>query len=261
MLILILGSEYSGKSTLSTILIQEFQFNQIPPDITSSNQIQDFLLSNENWKLNWTFTKSLPCIEIAQLKRRPFTLIVSIDAPALTRFSRSGLDNLLEFLSNDESSFESVNESKLLSHISILNNSTIQNLREKVLNLNLLDSTRLRPDWDTYFLNISVWASQRSNCMKRRVGCIIVKDFKIVSTGYNGVPRGLLNCNDGGCFRCNSGSKSNERLEECLCLHGFSIVTPAEENALLEAGRDRVCGGELYCTSCPCLGCAKKIVQ
>jgi dCMP deaminase len=100
--------------------------------------------------------------------------------------------------------------------------------------------------------------------MKRRVGCIVVKDRAIIATGYNGTPRGLPNCSDDGCPRCNGGTSCGERLDLCYCLH-------AEENALLEAGRGissrvyimvaRVCGGELYCTSCPCLGCAKKIIQ
>ena len=93
--------------------------------------------------------------------------------------------------------------------------------------------------------------------MKRRVGCIIVKGKRIIATGYNGTPRGLLNCNEGGCMRCNSAMPCGTNLDLCLCLH-------AEENALLEAGRERVENGDdsiLYCNTCPCLGCAKKIIQ
>jgi dCMP deaminase len=92
--------------------------------------------------------------------------------------------------------------------------------------------------------------------MKRRVGAVLVMNKRVISTGYNGTPRGLRNCNEGGCARCNSTSvssmasangtvtpiKSGVALDECLCLH-------AEENALLEAGRDRAEGGVMYCNT------------
>ena len=88
--------------------------------------------------------------------------------------------------------------------------------------------------------------------MKRRVGAVLVSNKRVVSTGYNGTPRGMRNCNEGGCGRCNSTTvssmttglngaitpvKSGVGLEECLCLH-------AEENALLEAGRERAGAGD-----------------
>lgn len=77
--------------------------------------------------------------------------------------------------------------------------------------------------------------------MKRRVGCVLVREKRVIATGYNGAPRGLKNCNEGGCGRCDSGVTGGVGLEACLCIH-------AEENALLEAGRERVGGGAvLYC--------------
>jgi dCMP deaminase len=86
-------------------------------------------------------------------------------------------------------------------------------------------------------------AAQRSNCMKRSVGCVLVRDKRVISTGYNGTPRGLKNCNEGGCKRCNSVSRSGVGLDTCLCIH-------AEENVLLEAGRERIGGGSiLYCNT------------
>jgi len=92
--------------------------------------------------------------------------------------------------------------------------------------------------------------------MKRRVGAVLISSTRkvVISTGYNGTPRGMLNCSQGGCQRCNSTSKtaldgpvkSGTQMEECLCLH-------AEENALLEAGRERAGAGEgggtLYCNT------------
>jgi dCMP deaminase len=120
--------------------------------------------------------------------------------------------------------------------------------------LDLTHSERMRPSWDTYFMLLAELAARRSNCMKRRVGAMLVKHHAIVSTGYNGTPRNTCNCNEGGCHRCNSNMGEGLHLDQCLCLH-------AEENALLEAGRERARESTLYCNTCPCLGCAKKIVQ
>ena len=66
-------------------------------------------------------------------------------------------------------------------------------------NLNLANEERLRPNWDQYFMQLASLAAQRSNCMKRRVGCVLVQEKRVISTGYNGTPRSLKNCNDGGC--------------------------------------------------------------
>ena len=65
--------------------------------------------------------------------------------------------------------------------------------------LDLLNEQRLRPSWDQYFMQLASLAAQRSNCMKRRVGCVLVREKRVISTGYNGTPRNLTNCNEGGC--------------------------------------------------------------
>lgn len=72
-------------------------------------------------------------------------------------------------------------------------------LREALRELNLVDEQRLRPSWDQYFMQLASLAAHRSNCMKRRVGCVLVRDKRVISTGYNGTPRNLKNCNQGGC--------------------------------------------------------------
>ncbi|GJJ13509.1 hypothetical protein Clacol_007763 [Clathrus columnatus] len=131
-----------------------------------------------------------------------------------------------------------------MAHINILNTfDTLEELNSHLEKLDITNQDRLRPKWDTYFMTLASLASLRSNCMKRRVGAILVRDRRILSTGYNGTPRNVRNCNEGGCKRCNSGVPSGQSLEDCVCLH-------AEENALLEAGRERVG-----------VGCAIKIVQ
>lgn len=82
------------------------------------------------------------------------------------------------------------------------------------------------------------------------VGAVIVNDFRIVSTGYNGTPFLTTNCNQGGCKRCNSNTPQGVGLDECICIH-------AEENAVVEGGRAKTKGGTLYVTLFPCLMCAK----
>lgn len=113
-----------------------------------------------------------------------------------------------------------------------------------------------RPSWDEYFMRIAQVASTRSNCIKRKVGAVVVKDRRIVSTGYNGTPRGTKNCNEGGCPRCSSLAVSGTRLDECLCSH-------AEENAITQAAYHgtSVKDGCLYSTFSPCLMCAKMIIN
>ena len=135
--------------------------------------------------------------------------------------------------------------------------SSISVLREHLRKLEITKQAQalMRPSWDEYFMQLANLAAQRSNCMKRRVGAVIVRDKRVISTGYNGSPRGMKNCNDGGCKRCNDGAVGGVGLSTCLCMH-------AEENALLEAGRERIREGSiLYCDTCPCLTCSIKIVQ
>lgn len=102
-------------------------------------------------------------------------------------------------------------------------------------------------------MRIAHITSTRTNCMKRAVGAVIVKENRIVATGYNGTPFGMVNCNEGGCGRCNSNTKAGIALDECLCIH-------AEENAVIEGGRAKINGGTCYVTTYPCLTCAKTLV-
>ena len=89
------------------------------------------------------------------------------------------------------------------------------------------------------------------------VGAIIALDRRIISTGYNGTPRGVRNCNEGGCPRCNGFAEGGTRLDECLCSHG-------EENAIIQVayhGSAPIRGSTLYTTFCPCLMCTKMIIN
>ena len=117
-------------------------------------------------------------------------------------------------------------------------------------------STPKRPGWDRYFMDIAQVAASRSNCSRRQVAAVLVRDKRIISTGYNGTPRGVRNCNEGGCPRCNSDAPSGSHLTECLCSH-------AEENAIVQAAYHGIMvkGATLYTTYSPCLLCAKMIIN
>lgn len=77
--------------------------------------------------------------------------------------------------------------------------SSLKELYTALEAVELSNEERLRPSWDQYFMQLASLAAQRSNCMKRRVGCVIVRDRRVISTGYNGTPRNITNCNEGGC--------------------------------------------------------------
>ena len=113
-----------------------------------------------------------------------------------------------------------------------------------------------RPDWDTYFMDIAHVVSTRGNCSRRRVAAVIVKDRRIISTGYNGTPRGVKNCMDGGCARCASNAPSGSGLGECICSH-------AEENSITQAAYHGISTKDatIYVTLSPCLTCAKMIIN
>ena len=77
---------------------------------------------------------------------------------------------------------------------------SLSELHDALSKLDLTDEQRMRPSWDLYFMQLASLAAQRSNCMKRRVGCVLVREKRVISTGYNGTPRNLRNCNEGGCM-------------------------------------------------------------
>jgi dCMP deaminase len=98
----------------------------------------------------------------------------------------------------------------------------------------------MRPDWDTYFIEIAKVVSSRATCLRRRYGAVIVKDKVIISTGYNGSPRGMKNCIDTGiCIRQEKNIPSGERYELCEAVH-------AEQNALVNAPPDRMKDSTIY---------------
>lgn len=113
-----------------------------------------------------------------------------------------------------------------------------------------------RPSWDEYFMDITHLVAKRSTCLRRHVGAILVKDKKILATGYNGAPARLDHCLDIGCLREQQSIPSGERHELCRGLHG-------EQNAIIQAAYHGVAirGATLYCTNHPCVICSKMLIN
>ena len=105
-------------------------------------------------------------------------------------------------------------------------------------------------------MGIARVVSLRSNCLKRKCAAVVVLDRRVISTGYNGTPRGVKNCDQGGCPRCSQFLPQGEKLEDCYCCH-------AEENAITQAAYHGVAirQASLYTTFSPCLLCAKMIIN
>jgi dCMP deaminase len=143
-----------------------------------------------------------------------------------------------------------------LADFTIENDGSLEELQAKVQEMLERSYFFERPGWDEYFMAIARVVASRSNCVKRKVAAVITKDRRIISTGYNGTPRGTPNCNEGGCPRCNGFAEGGTRLDECLCSHG-------EENAITQAAYHgvNVNGGTLYTTFSPCLTCTKMIIN
>lgn len=114
----------------------------------------------------------------------------------------------------------------------------------------------MRPTIDEYFMEIASIVAKRSTCLRNQVGAVIVKDKRILSTGYNGAPRNLEHCLDIGCIRQQNNIASGTRHELCRAVH-------AEQNAIIQAALHGVSieDATVYCTHQPCILCAKMLIN
>lgn len=211
--------------------------------------------------------------EVEMLRSRKDFVMIFIDAPARVRYDRSvargragDCGSFEEFQKAERAQLKSgdPNSQQLLAcrkmaDIVLNNAGSAQEFEKKIiqtLQTIFRDYAPPRPTWDEYFMNIAAVASTRANCLKRHIGAVITVNKQIVSTGYNGTPKGIRNCNEGGCPRCMGFADSGAALGECLCVH-------AEENAIVQAACNGIGirGGTLYTTFCPCSYCAKSIIN
>jgi dCMP deaminase len=209
--------------------------------------------------------------EVQALRSGGNFILISVDAPQELRFERirkrareNDPQTYEEFMEKEQAEShnlaahkQSIEDCQALADYTMVNDGSLEHLHQKVSALisQLLNNFQ-RPGWDEYFMSIAQVVASRSNCVKRKVAAIIVKDRRIISTGYNGTPRGTRNCNEGGCPRCNNLAASGTALDECLCSHG-------EENAITQAAYHGTSlkGTVLYSTFSPCLLCTKMIIN
>ena len=113
-----------------------------------------------------------------------------------------------------------------------------------------------RPSWDEYFMTLAEEVSTRTTCLRRAVGAVIVKDRRILATGYNGVPTGISHCSEVGCLREKLGVPSGQKHELCRGLH-------AEQNAIIQAAKYgiNIDGASIYINTQPCVVCAKMLIN
>ncbi|MFN0118130.1 MAG: deaminase [Elusimicrobiota bacterium] len=209
--------------------------------------------------------------EVKAFKRTKDFILICVEASPKVRFERMHLRNreqdaktFSEFLQHEKKELHSDDPTKQnllatakLADYKVSNNSSMEVLHSQLSKLFTgLMMHRPRPSWDEYFMKIAQVVASRSNCMKRKVAALIVKDGRIISTGYNGTPRGTVNCSEGGCPRCNSFKPSGQGLSDCYCSH-------AEENAIVQASYHGISikGASLYTTFSPCLICTKMIIN
>jgi dCMP deaminase len=208
-------------------------------------------------------------VEVLRAGGHPFKLIW-VEASIETRFERlrkrgrkgdpDTIDGLRELegreLGSDDPSAQQLLAVKALADFEVPNEGDLDALHQAVRQVFERSLFFERPSWDDYFMSIAKTVASRSNCVKRKVAAVVTKDRRIISTGYNGTPRGTKNCNEGGCPRCNELSPGGTRLDECLCSHG-------EENAITQAAYHGVSlrGASIYTTFSPCLHCTKMIIN
>ena len=113
-----------------------------------------------------------------------------------------------------------------------------------------------RPSWHEYFMGITDLVSSRSTCIRRKVGAVLVKEKRILCSGYNGAPAKVPHCSETGCLREKLNVPSGEKHELCRGVH-------AEQNAIIQAAFHGISvnGSVLYCTNQPCSICAKMIIN
>lgn len=209
--------------------------------------------------------------EVRHLRTRRDFFLVHVDAPAAVRFERARLRarpgdpvDLAGFeaaenreLASGDPAAQQLAATIALADFTVQNDGNLEQLELSVRALFRKAAGRIHaPSWDEYFLSIAEVVASRSTCAKRRVAAVVVKDRRIVSTGYNGTPRGTRNCCQGGCERCLGLAASGADLGDCVCSH-------AEENAITQAAYHGVSllGSTIYSTFMPCILCTKMIIN
>jgi dCMP deaminase len=225
---------------------------------------------------NFAFSSIRNPSEVELFEKRDDFILIKVTTPIKVRFERivargkqgdpTSLEELKEKERQEMSSNpnnQQIDKVAKMAKVTIINNKSLEVLREKIERFvgdyiyKLQDN---RPDWDYYFMKIADAVKVRASCMSAKKGTIIVKDKKIISTGYNGTAKGIEHCTAGGCKRCTlrhlGKIKSGVYSAPCTCAH-------SEENAIVQAAHNGTStkGAKLYTTFTPCNGCARMIIN
>ncbi len=207
--------------------------------------------------------------EVETLRQDKEFVLIGINAPIELRFSRSQSrgrnENALtleEFIKQEEKEKSSKENAQQLDTVYkmadkyIYNDGSLEELKQR-LDFVLNNERKKRPNWDKYFMNIAEVVATRASCLRRNVGCVLVKDKQIIATGYNGPPKGHPTCDElGGCLRDITKTPSGQRFEISRAVH-------AEQNAISQAAENGIStkGATLYCTTYPCVLCIRTIIN
>jgi len=215
--------------------------------------------------------------EIEFLKKKENFILFAVDADIETRYSRiidreeSAEDEknftFAKFIEREQDQIENTDPFKQNLRVCIdmadycfKNDWTIADLHkkvEKVLSgLMVENNIHVRPTWDEYFMKMASLVAERSTCLRHNIGAVIVKDKRVIATGYNGSAKGAPNCIDIGCVKNNQGIKSGTGHDICQAVH-------AEMNAIIQGAFHGISigGTTMYCTHTPCILCARMIVN
>ncbi len=237
-----------GPAALATRLIEQLlpDRNYVIDSIRHPAEVEALRAHDPAFRLLWVDADEAVRLERLKSRGRPGDPETLADMRRLEGREQGG----------DDPAGQQLAAVRALAHFELENTGSLAHLHAEVQRILERSLFFERPSWDEYFMSIARVVASRSNCVKRKVGAVIAKDRRIISTGYNGTPRGVRNCNEGGCPRCNSFAQGGAQLEECLCSHG-------EENAITQAAYHgvRVPDGTIYTTFSPCLMCTKMIIN
>tara|TARA_Y100000310_G_scaffold142669_1_gene142175 strand:- start:407 stop:1417 length:1011 start_codon:yes stop_codon:yes gene_type:complete len=226
---------------------------------------------------NYVITSIRNPSEVKVLQERPDFLLVNVVAPdnirlqrILSRGRKESDPQTLSQLHKKENQERSSNPNAQQLHvvckmakITLKNDVPLEKLKvkiEKLVKDNLFKYQDGRPNWDEYFMAIAKAVKARCSCMSAKKGALIVKNKQIVSTGYNGSPKGIVHCTKGGCIRCTARHlgklQSGDYSKPCICNH-------AEENAIVQAAHNGISTKDatIYSTFTPCTACCKMIIN
>lgn len=250
MVLFITGPNKSGKKTLAMQLK-----NKGFIELTFHTQIQHDCIINNT--INNRYFTIIPDISlIRDLKIRPFFTFMVIIPPSQCEWrNENDIDFYFDYFMLKKEGI--LRKEEIILNYDLRRNELVDSTVKEVLFIEAFDkeiNLEHRMSFTDYFIKLAYEVSLRSNCVKRRIGALIVKEKKIISTGYNGSPFNTKNCYEGGCKRCISNIPNNIALDYCVCIH-------AEENAILNVSVWGCKDSELYTTHFPCQFCARKIIQ